>query len=175
MLSPASLKAMFTDGGHHYGFGWVVRENLSRNLYEHGGNIGGYSSLLAYYPDDKLTVIVLSNYGDELVSKITDELARLALGIAPLHRQVKIDPRLYAGFVGRYQLESAVFTITAKDGRLFARLTGQRTLELFPESEYRYFYKAVDAVLAFEKDAAGKIDTVTLEQDGRKIRAKRLD
>jgi hypothetical protein len=144
-------------------------------LYEHGGNVGAYSSLLAYYPDDKLTVIVLSNYGDEVVSKITDELARLALGVAPAHRQVKVDPRLYAGFEGSYQLGSAVFTITAKGERLFAKLTGQRELEIFPESEYRYFYKAVDVVLTFEKDAAGKIDAVTVDQDDSKIRAKRLD
>jgi CubicO group peptidase (beta-lactamase class C family) len=175
VLSPLSLKAMFTDGGHHYGLGWFVRENLSRKRYSHGGSIGAYSSLLAYYPDDKLTVIVLSNYGEEIVSKIADELARLALGMAPAHRQVKVAPRLYAGFEGRYLLESAVFTITAKGERLFAKLTGQRELEIFPESEYRYFYKAVDVVLTFEKDAAGKIDAVTVDQDGSKIRAKRLD
>jgi CubicO group peptidase (beta-lactamase class C family) len=175
VLSPVSLKAMFTDGGHHYGLGWFVRENLSRKLYEHGGTIGAYSSLLAYYPDDKLTVIVLSNYGDEVVSRITDEVARLALGVAPAHRQVKVDPRLYAAFVGRYQLGSAIVDVTAKGDRLFAKLTGQRQLEIFPEGEYRYFYKAVDAVLTFEKDAAGKIDSVTLDQDGSKIRAKRLD
>jgi CubicO group peptidase (beta-lactamase class C family) len=175
VLSPLSLKAMFTDGGHHYGLGWFVRENLARKLYEHGGNIGAYSSLLAYYPDDKLTVIVLSNYGDGDVSKITDELARVALGVAPAHRQVKVAPRLYATLVGRYQLESAIFEVTAKGGRLFAKLTGQRQLEIFPESEYRYFYKAVDVALTFEKDAAGKIDAVTVDQDGSKIRAKRLD
>ena len=175
VLSPVSLKAMFTDGGHHYGLGWFVRENLSRKRYSHGGSIGAYSSLLAYYPDDKLTVIVLSNYGEEVVSKITDELARLALGVAPAHRQVKVDPRLYAGFVGRYQLGSAIFDVTAEGDRLFAKLTGQRQLEIFPESEYRYFYKAVDVVLTFEKDAAGKIDAVTVDQDGSKIRAKRLD
>lgn len=175
VLSPVSLKAMFTDGGHRYGLGWFVREKLSRKLYEHGGSIGAYSSLLAYYPDDKLTVIVLSNYGEEVVSKITDELARLALGVAPAHRQVKVDPRLYANFVGRYQLGSAIFYVTAQGDRLFARLTGQKQLEIFPESEYRYFYKAVDAVLTFEEDTAGKIDAVTVDQDGSKIRAKRLD
>ena len=32
VLSPASLNAMFTDGGHRYGLGWYVRENLSRKL-----------------------------------------------------------------------------------------------------------------------------------------------
>ena len=175
VLGPASQKAMFTDGGHHYGFGWFVREQFSRKLVEHGGNIGAYSSLLAYYPDDKLTVIVLSNYGEEVVSKISDGLARLALGVAPAHRQVQVDPRLYAGLVGRYQLGSAIFDISAKNGRLFARLTGQRQLEIFPEGEYRYFFKAVDAALTFEKDAAGNIDAVTLHQNGSDIRAKRLD
>lgn len=175
VVSPVSLKAMFTDGGHHYGLGWFVRENLSRKLYEHGGTIGAYSSLLAYYPDDKLTVVVLTNYGDEVVSKITDELARLALGVDPAHHRVKVDPRLYARLVGRYQLGSANFDVTAKGDRLFAKLTGQRQLEIFPESEYRYFYKAIDVVLTFEKDAAGKIGAVTVDQDGSKIRARRLD
>lgn len=174
VLSPASLKAMLTDGGHRHGLGWYVRQNLSRQLYEHGGNIGGYSSMLAYYPDDKLTIIVLSNYGD-VVNKMSDELARLALGLPPAHRQVKVDPHIYAGFVGRYQLESAVFDITAKGERLFARLAGQRQLEIFPESEYRYFYKAVDAVLTFEPNADGKIDAVTLDQNGHTYKLPRLD
>lgn len=175
VLSPLSLKAMFTDAGHRYGLGWVVRENLSRTLVEHGGDVGAYSSLLAYYPDDQLTIVVLSNYGEEVVSRITDELARLALGVAPRYRQARVDLRLYAGLEGRYQLESRVFAITAKGGRLFAQLAGQKQLEIFPESEYRYFFKAVDAVLTFEKDAAGKVDAVTLDQNGSKYRAMRLD
>ncbi|MEO6917501.1 MAG: serine hydrolase [Collimonas sp.] len=175
MLSPAALKAMFTDGGYHYGLGWFIHQNHSRKLYEHGGNIGAYSSMLAYYPDDKVTIIVLSNYGDEVVGKITDALARLSLGVAPAHRQVKVDPRLYSRFEGQYELGSATFVIRSKGDRLFAQLTGQRQLEIFPESEYRYFYKAVDVVLTFDKDAAGKIAAVTVDQEGSKTRAKRVD
>ena len=174
VLSPASLKAMFTDGGHRYGLGWFVRDKFSRKLYEHGGSIGAYSSLLAYYPDDKLTVIVLSNYGEEVVSKITDELARLALGVPQAHRQVKVDPRLYADLVGRYQLGAAILDVTVQGERLFAQLTGQKQLEIFPASRYRYFYKAVDAVLTFKKNGAGKVDAITLDQDGSKIKAVRL-
>lgn len=175
VLSQLSLKAMFSDGGHRYGLGWCVRDSLSRKLVEHGGNVGGYSSLLAYYPDDQLTIVVLGNYGEQVVSKISDELARLALGVAPAHRLAKVDPRLYAGLEGRYQLESRVFAITTKGGRLFAQLAGQKQLEIFPESEYRYFFKAVDAVLTFEKDAAGNIVAITLDQEGSKFRAQRLD
>lgn len=175
VLSPVSLKATFTDNGHHYGLGWFVREQLSRKLYEHGGNIGGYGSLLAYYPDDKLTVIVLSNYGDEAVGKIADDLARLALGVAPAHRQVKVDPRIYKALVGRYQLDSTVFDVIVEGDRLFAKQEGQRQLELLPESEYRYFHRAIDVVLTFERNAAGKVDAVTVDQDGDKARAQRLD
>jgi CubicO group peptidase (beta-lactamase class C family) len=174
VLSPVSLKAMFTDGGHHYGLGWFVRENLSRKLYEHGGNIGAYSSQLTYYPNDKLTIIVLSNYGDEVVGKITDDLTRLALGVAPAHRQVKVDPDIYSAFVGRYQMGSTIFDVIVQGDRLFAKQTGQRQLELFPESEYGYFFKSIDAVLTFERGSAGKIDSVTVGQDGNKTTAKRL-
>lgn len=175
VLSPASQTAMFTDGGHRYGLGWFIRENLSRKLYEHGGSIGGYSAMLAYYPDDKVTVIILSNYGDEVVSKIGGELARLALGVAQAHRQVKVDPRLYSRFVGQYQLGSAILAIASKGDRLFAKLTGQRQLEIVPESNYSYFYKSVDAVVTFESDASGKIKSLTVNQDGSKTKGKRLD
>ena len=175
VLSPASLKAMLTDGGHRNGLGWFLRERLSRTLYEHGGSVGGYSTLLVYYPDDKVTVIILSNYGDEVVSKISDELARLALGVPQAHRQVKVDPRLYSRFEGKYQLGSATLAVTAKGERLFAKLTGQRQLEILPESNYSYFYKAVDVGVMFNQDASGKIDSVTVSQDGSKTTGKRLD
>lgn len=175
VLSPASLTAMLTNGGYHNGLGWFIRDRLSRKLYEHGGSIGGYSSMLAYYPDDKVTVIILSNYGDEVVSKISDELARLALGVAPAHRQVKVDPHLYPRLEGQYQLGSAIFAITSKGGHLFAKLTGQRQLEIFPQSDYSYFYKAVDVVVTFEKDASGKIASLIVDQDGTKTEARRLD
>jgi D-alanyl-D-alanine carboxypeptidase len=175
VLSPASLTAMFADGGHRNGLGWFIREKFSRKLYDHGGSIGGYSSMLAYYPDDKVTVIILSNYGDEVVGKISDELARLALGVAQAHRRVKANPRLHARFAGQYQLGSAILAITSKGDRLFAKLTGQRQFEIIPESDYSYFYKAVDVVLTFEQDAAGKIESVTVNQDGGKMKAARRD
>jgi D-alanyl-D-alanine carboxypeptidase len=173
VLNPASQTAMFADGGHRYGLGWFIHEKFSRKLYDHGGNIGGYSSMLAYYPDDKVTVIILSNYGDEVVSKISDELARLALGVAQAHRRVKGDPRLYSRLVGQYQLGSAILAVRAKGDRLFAKLTGQRQLEIVPESDYSYFYKGVDVVLTFEKDASGKIESATVHQDGGKTKATR--
>lgn len=70
VLSAPSTAAVFTDGGFEYGLGWFVRKRHARKLIEHGGSLNGFNSTIAYYPGDQLTVIVLSNYGDEVVSKI---------------------------------------------------------------------------------------------------------
>lgn len=177
VLGPDSTAAMFTDGGHHYGLGWYIKDRFSRKVLEHGGSWQGFQSLLMYYPADKLTVIVLGNHGDqEVVENIADGLARLALGVAPAHREVKVDPRLFARFVGRYQLApDAILTVSRKDGRLFAQLSGQRRLEIYPEETYRYFYKGADAQLSFDAGNPERADFLILHQNGEQLKAARID
>jgi hypothetical protein len=48
-------------------------------------------------------------------------------------------------------------------------------LEVFPESERKFFLKAVDAQLTFDVDAQGAATQVTLHQNGRDTVAKRMD
>ena len=177
ILSPASTAAMFTDGGHRYGLGWFISERFSRKVYEHGGTLPGFNSTLDYYPDDKLTIVILSNFSDVfLARKISDELARLALGLPPVHRQVKVDSRRYSLLQGRYRLTpDMVISISRIGDRLFAQVSGQRQFEIYPESEYSYFFKVTEAVLNFDKEVSGRVEYVTLHQGGKKIKAKRID
>ena len=66
-----------------YGFGWML--NRFRGLREvaHGGDIEGFNTYLARYPDQKFTVIVLSNLAMRPPGKLptAGELARLITGI----------------------------------------------------------------------------------------------
>jgi CubicO group peptidase (beta-lactamase class C family) len=177
VLSPDSTAAVFTDGGHHYGLGWNIQDRLSRKVHEHGGSWNGYESVLAYYPADKLTVIVLGNYGDQgAVDMIADELARLALGLPPAHREAKVDPRVFSRLVGRYQLApDMIFSVTSKDGHLFAQLSGQKQLQIYPEDANRYFIKAVDAQLVFDEHDADRAAYLVLHQNGEQVKAPRID
>jgi len=50
-----------------------------------------------------------------------------------------------------------VLTVTEKDGRLFAQLTGQPALELLPRSETAFFWKDVNAEITFVKNEQGKV------------------
>ena len=61
VLKPESLAKMTTPFKSDYGFGLVIRTVDGHKLITHGGGIEGFNTSLNYYPDDKLTVIVLGN------------------------------------------------------------------------------------------------------------------
>lgn len=47
-----------------YGFGWNVTEFRSHRLISHGGQTAGFAANISRYVDDDLTLIVLTNLGD---------------------------------------------------------------------------------------------------------------
>jgi D-alanyl-D-alanine carboxypeptidase len=69
LLKPASYDAMWTpftfnDGKKSsYGFGWQLEPYRTRPRQAHGGGIQGFSTFVARYPEEKVTVIALVNQG----------------------------------------------------------------------------------------------------------------
>ncbi len=67
LLKRANLQQMWTpvklNGGSTfpYGFGWDLEDYRKHKLISHGGGIPGFTSYIARFVDDKLTVIVLTN------------------------------------------------------------------------------------------------------------------
>ncbi|MBB5716957.1 serine hydrolase domain-containing protein [Sphingomonas aerophila] len=80
LVNAASLAAMFTDAGHGYGLGSFVEVRRGHRLWDHGGNLPGFSCAFEYYPDDDLTVIVLTNIEGEGSEHIASELAGAYFG-----------------------------------------------------------------------------------------------
>ena len=90
-------------------------------------------------------------------------------------QEVAIDPRRLDDYVGEYALgPRAVLNVSRSGDQLQAQLTGQSTYPVYPESEQRFFYKVVDAVLTFETGSDGKASAVVLHQNGRDTRAPRI-
>jgi CubicO group peptidase (beta-lactamase class C family) len=95
---------------------------------------------------------------------------------APKYKQVEVDPKLFEGYTGKYQLAPKfILTVTAESGRLFAQATGQGKAEVFPMGEKEFFYKVVDARITFETDPEGKAASLILHQAGKNMAAKRLE
>jgi D-alanyl-D-alanine carboxypeptidase len=74
-LSLTDLAPMFADYGHGFGLGYVVGKENGRRVWWHNGHVDGFSAVIARYPDDRLTVIVLSNDDAAPVEKLSRELA----------------------------------------------------------------------------------------------------
>ncbi|HEV2853147.1 MAG TPA: serine hydrolase [Thermoanaerobaculia bacterium] len=93
----------------------------------------------------------------------------------PQERQpVKLDPAVYDAYVGEYELApNFSITITREGDQIFAKPTGQPKIEIFPESETRFFLKVVDAQLEFVRGADGKATGLVLHQGGRDMPGKR--
>ena len=66
---------------------------------------------------------------------------------------------------------NVTLTVTREDDRLMTQLTGQPKVEVFPESETKFFLKVVDAQLTFVKDDGGTVTHVILHQGGKDQKA----
>ena len=67
MVSQSTLDQIFSPQvvtekyGAEYGYGWVVSESQGHRVVWHDGTIPGFTNYFAYYPDDRLDIIILSN------------------------------------------------------------------------------------------------------------------
>jgi CubicO group peptidase (beta-lactamase class C family) len=180
LLSAASLQKMTTPFKNDYAFGLQVHTANGHKVIDHSGGIEGFNTMLAYYPDDKLTVVALANLAPSQPGTIVSQLAVLAQGGAVTlqteRKEVTVDPAVLARYVGVYQMAAGGnMLITLDGGQLSGQLTGQGALQIFPESETMFFLKVVNAQIEFPATAPqGKAAQLTLHQNGRDVVGTRL-
>ena len=63
------------DGG--YGYGWVIFNLDGREVTGHGGSIEGFSSAITRFPNERVVVIVLSNFEGVDAGQLSFDLADL--------------------------------------------------------------------------------------------------
>ncbi|MEO7453358.1 MAG: serine hydrolase domain-containing protein [Fimbriimonadales bacterium] len=84
LLKPETRDKMYQitrikDGISTYAFGWDVSEVAGHKARQHGGGTGGFSTYILRLPDDKLSVVVLSNLAQTDVASIARGAARIEL------------------------------------------------------------------------------------------------
>ena len=76
ILTASSRLAMFTDYGFNYGFGWRFSPKFGRKLIWHtgGGGPEGFAAIFDRFPEEELTVLVMTNN-----TGLTDSTATLMI------------------------------------------------------------------------------------------------
>ncbi len=178
LLKPESLAAMRTPYKNNYAFGIGAVTRDGATTISHSGGIDGFNTWLGYDPDRKITVVALANINGNGASTLGRAMMTLARGgtvTLPSERQaVKLAPAILKSYEGTYEINPRFgITIRAEGDRLIAQATGQGPLDLFPEAQDRFFYRAVDAQIDFTRDASGKVTGAVLHQNGRDQKAVR--
>jgi len=185
VLKAASLDKMTTPFKSDYAFGLMVETPGGHKKISHGGGIEGFNTSLNYYPDDKLTVVVLANLNGPAADDIAGKLAALAHGesvtLPGERKEMTLDSKALSRYVGVYRMPgggpAGTPMVVALDGnQLTTKLGPQQALPIFPQSETMFFLKVVDAQIEFPKDdGSGKASQLTLHQNGRDMVAQRMD
>ena len=93
----------------------------------------------------------------------------------PSHVEIKLQPDVLSNYTGEFEISPGfVLAVTLEGDKIFTQATGQSKVEIYPESETKFFLKVVDAQLDFVKDESGKFNKVILHQGGRDIEGKRI-
>jgi D-alanyl-D-alanine carboxypeptidase len=85
LLNAKSKKAMWqpvvlNDGSvAQYGFGWRIETFEGHKNIGHGGSTSGFSATIQRFPDDKLTIIILTNTDEQIATSLARKIARLYL------------------------------------------------------------------------------------------------
>jgi CubicO group peptidase (beta-lactamase class C family) len=92
LLSAGSLEKMTTPAKNGYAFGLYVGEKFGARIMEHTGSMWGFASRLAYYPEDAITVVALSNISRPGASPIVEQLGALVHGEEVVLPPARVEP-----------------------------------------------------------------------------------
>jgi CubicO group peptidase (beta-lactamase class C family) len=183
LLKSATRQKYFVDGtGNRYG--WYMLKRMGHRVMAAKGHSPGFTAELDRYPDDDVTIILLSNsYGTAPQDPIAEGLAAIVFGQQPppsisLH-PVTIPESVLASYAGPYQFgpdyfeANAKFTLTAKPGFLLMQVGEYRT-PLVPVSQSDFLERIYFGRVVIRKDATGSASTLTLRYGDKTFTARRL-
>jgi CubicO group peptidase (beta-lactamase class C family) len=175
VLNDASLAAMTTAGKGDYGLGVGVVQQSGVKVIQHGGGIEGFNTQLAYVPDRKITVIVLSNVNGAAPGAMGGQLLDVVMGksviLASERKPVPITKEELQKFTGVYDLAPTfALTVAVSGDSLTIQGTNQPALPAMYQGAEgghpRFFIPQVNAEIEFLPDSTGAISSLVLHQGG---------
>jgi D-alanyl-D-alanine carboxypeptidase len=131
--------------------------------FSSGGSLPGANATAIYYPDDEVSVVVLSNSYAPLTGAIAEQAAAVVLGDAPLPLPSlkpalpgPIDPRI----LGSYRLEGypQPVTIEVRHGRTVASWNTSRVSAFVKTGKDEYFMPLDWATVTFRPAEGGTME-----------------
>jgi CubicO group peptidase (beta-lactamase class C family) len=170
LLKSATRDTMWTQpmpsdglGRLAYALGWQFGAVEDLKTVGHGGSQQGTSTMIVMAPDARAGVVVLTNSDSSNAPRLATQLLRIVLGLPEHeHKEIAVDPKVFDGYVGIWQLGDFKMTIAREGDRLFAQVRDQN-ISLSPESVRDYVLKGSDSHLVLSLDRNGRPELILRE------------
>ncbi len=178
ILKKATIEKIFAEG-----YGWFDSKRFNRRAIRMSGRSPGFQSEIQRYVDEDICVIVLGNNYAPTASLIAEGLAAITLNekyeIPKVAKPVKLNPKIFDAYVGRYQFGSdffvpgGIYTIEKRNDQLFMT-TKVINDTLTPQSETEFFDRTFWATIIFVKNDKGEVTNFIWRYGGRDYKANKL-
>jgi CubicO group peptidase (beta-lactamase class C family) len=176
ILTPASRQAMFTDYGHHYGYGWRIDQEAGHERVGHGGGINGFSTGIVRYPKDGVVAVVLSNYNASPSNSMAEKLAGLCVGTYQPPKVVALSTATLDRYVGAYVLSPTyTFTIRRQGEQLISQGPDEPPLPIYASAPGEFFSKTASATFSFIQTGDAPATALVLHHGGKDKTAPRVE
>ncbi len=184
---PADVVAMLLDtastvpmaDGDRYGYGFYHRKGRDdrKSAWYHGGGTYGSSALAVWYPEERLSIVLLSNVSVMPVNQLWNDLEKIMDGFKPdlpdSFSHERLPDSVLMRFAGTYAAQGMQLSIAVHEHRLYAKLGGNPTFELRSVGDMAFFGPEVGVHFTFRSDHLGTITGLVAERDGKPITFER--
>ncbi len=181
LLDEESIRLLQTPVSGSYAYGLASYEADGRRVVAHDGRVPGFTSDVSRYPDDDVTIIVLSNVQSGIGDSMRRDLRSIVFDGAaiepsdPGFRRTALPLEELSGYPGRYEFGPG-FVVTAelRGRRLFVAANAGEFSELVPEKDGTFFSRMLYARVRFERDTQGAVQRMLWIQDGNEFPGPRM-
>ena len=187
MFAPKVKMNLEPDKDSYYGYGWEIDTCCNKQRISHRGGIDGFATAIDRYPEEGVTIIVLSNFINSAIGKTRDDLNHIFWGESyelPQKREIiSVTPEDLTAYVGCYQFKSPIplpfipkptLTVTTESQRIFVQAKDQKPIEIFPESRHQFFLKIIEAKITFVADEDNIISKIVIDINGKEQVATKI-
>ena len=158
-----------------YAFGLVIGEHKGLRTVSHSGGDAGYRSHVVLFPEQRFSVVVLSNLGSFNTSRLARQVADIYLSDVikeeqpparqAEQREVEPNTALYDTLAGKYYFEPGlIMTFSKENNQLMLEQNGGPKISLVPESDTEFSLRDRDAKLTFQLNNVGYVTQLVFIQ-----------
>jgi CubicO group peptidase (beta-lactamase class C family) len=160
-----------TAGKMNIGYGWHIRDE---HLVWHNGGTGGFRSFAGFDKIKNKAVVILTN-STTGADDLGFHLLNSTYALKELKKPVVVEPSILKEYIGTYEI-SPTFTIsiTHEPDGLHLQATGQPKVNIYAESDSKFYLKIANATIEFERNSTNQVERLVLYQNGAVMPGKKI-